>query len=60
MISNLGAESTDVLVTPRMDKVNLTNNAEAINAITGEKLPIKNGSFNVNLASFDYALVWVK
>jgi hypothetical protein len=38
----------------------LKNSITAVNAVTGEKLTIKNGSFNVNLASFDYALVWVK
>jgi len=31
-----------------------------VNAITGDKIPIKNGAFTVPLSSFDYALVWVK
>jgi hypothetical protein len=60
VVSNLGAKTADVSVNLNLNKMKLTNSITAVNAVTGEKLTIKNGSFNVNLPSFDYALVWVK
>ncbi len=60
VVSNLGAKTADVRVNLSLKKMKLKNGITAKNAITGERLPIKDGSFSVNLSSFDYALILIK
>jgi len=60
VVSNLGKNAGDVQVLLSLKKMNLPLNVTAVNAITGDKVPIKNGKFTVPLSSYDYALVWVK
>ncbi len=60
IVSNLSKASTDVKVNLNLQKMKLGLKVTARNALTGEQIQIYNGSFKVNLQSYDYALVWVE
>jgi hypothetical protein len=60
VVSSFSKKTQDVSVKLNLKKMKLGNNLTAVNTITGQTLPMENGTFNVNLSGVDYALVWVK
>ncbi len=60
VVSNLDKDPRHVKVNLNLKKMGLTPNVTATNAITGDKITIKNGVITISLNTFDYQLIWVK
>ena len=60
VVSNLGKARAQVTVDFALDKLGLPETSTAINALTGEPIPIEKGRIAVDLDSVDWRLVWVK
>lgn len=59
VVSNLGPQEAPVQVTLNLKKLRLPARVQAVDALTGDPIPIQRGSFVVPLKSFDYMLVQV-
>jgi len=60
VVSNLGPQEATVQVKLNLAKLRLPGRVQAVDALTGDPIPITQGSFAVSLRPFDYALVQVR
>ncbi len=60
VVSSFSKKNQKVAVKLNLKAMGLTKATSAVNMMTGQKLPLKNGEFVLPTTGTDYGLVWVK
>lgn len=59
VVSNLIRDTQDAGISLETKKLNILADQNALDTLSGEKIPVKNGIINLNMKSMEWKLIWI-